>query len=411
MRRWIILLVTFLMLLGGFGEAQQPKILTICPEGPPVCQFSKIQEAIDSANSDDILLIQAGTYRENLQINKSLRLVATEAGQVRIQGIQPGQPTLTLEVQENFRITLEGLTILGGPPAEGGDSACSNSKEVCPDGIYIAGQGSLVLSLMNVHITQAAVDGVRCKTHHRFQGSAYVSITNSRVAANGGIGFNWSCRFQETFFRVEQVDFSGNLIGMNFSSPGAVIDVIDSSFLGNVTGLRVIPSGKVQLTLLNNSFLHNQWGATIDGLKDSTVTIRVNRFIGNDIGIGTESLLLGVGPEDSVVRIEESSFFANRQYGLVILTANRMSLRNNFIQENGSGLLVYQATNSLELSRNIVRQNREWGVALFRSPCVDDPPFTFPIFIQGQDNEIHDNGKGNLCPEDYNWPPNFIKAP
>ncbi len=55
---------------------QQPQVITVCPDGPPRCQFSKIQEAIDAAPDPQSpyweptaeIRVAPGTYEESLQI-------------------------------------------------------------------------------------------------------------------------------------------------------------------------------------------------------------------------------------------------------------------------------------------------------------------------------------------------------
>lgn len=43
--------------------------LTVCPEG---CDYTKIQDAVDFANSGDTIIVGDGTYTENVKVDKSL---------------------------------------------------------------------------------------------------------------------------------------------------------------------------------------------------------------------------------------------------------------------------------------------------------------------------------------------------
>jgi parallel beta-helix repeat protein len=45
--------------------------LTVCPSG---CEYSNIQKAINAASSGDTILVQSGTYFENVKVNKKLTL-------------------------------------------------------------------------------------------------------------------------------------------------------------------------------------------------------------------------------------------------------------------------------------------------------------------------------------------------
>jgi len=418
MRLGSLLFVLTLLLLvqTDFRGAQrlQPFTLTVCPQGPPACQFATIQEAIQAAASDDILLIQPGTYAENLTLNKSLSLIATEIGQVRVQGVQPQQATLTLETQEEFRVTLAGLTILGRRPLEQGEFSCRRNPDLCTDGIYVTGQGSLVLNLVNVQITRAGSDGLTCKSGQSFSGAAYVFVSNSSFIANGGSGIAIvRCQFPELILYLEQVEFSGNFIGLDFadSSPSktkATISIENSRFVGNIGGFSFFNVSQSQIFIANSLFLQNTAGGGIHFMNKSSLEVRNSQFVGNKIGLQFAS---DAPQEDSSIRIENSSFLGNSLFGLEIQSPNRLTIQGNSIEGNGSGLWIELANNFLEISRNTIRRNREFGIALHRYPCKPDlpPTLTFPTFIQGQDNVIRENVKGNLCPEDYNWPPNFRK--
>jgi len=416
--RWITCLGTVLVLLlmpSGLESAQTPSFpqtLTVCPQGTPICQFTKIQEAIESASPNDIVLVRAGTYLENLFINKSLSLVATETGQARIQGAQPGDPTLTVKAQGDFQVILDGLTILGGPPAEGERTPCN--ERACPNGIVVDVEDSpslLILSLIDVQVAQAQVNGLGCDSRQQFPGSAHVYVLRSRFTANRQVGMGWGCDFQETVIHLERTEFSNDYVGVDISAD-ATVNVVDTRFIGNRGGLS-FSLGRFRATVSNSWFQGNQGGVSFfpDGLERSSLDIRDSRFIGNGIGLDFGNGLLRTDAEDSIVaQIEDSVFFSNRQYGLRLFNPYRLFVQNNTIEENGSGVMITLSSNVLQLNRNVIRRNREWGVALLRPPCVEGAPVPrSPFLIQGENNEIRDNGKGNLCPVDYPWPPDFIK--
>jgi hypothetical protein len=125
--------------LSESGEGQPPKLplLTVCPEGPPRCDFVKVQEAIAAAEPGDFIQVLAGIYQENLVIAKSLHLVGAGHDQVRIQGVEPGRPTITLQVEGEMKLFLDGLTIVGGPPASA-EKFCLEEGDwrwTCPNGL------------------------------------------------------------------------------------------------------------------------------------------------------------------------------------------------------------------------------------------------------------------------------------
>jgi len=70
---------------------QEPPIIVVCPEGPPLCQFAKIQDAINAAPDGSSatsyippteILVAPGTYEENLVIRKSVILKGSDRDRV-----------------------------------------------------------------------------------------------------------------------------------------------------------------------------------------------------------------------------------------------------------------------------------------------------------------------------------------
>ncbi|OGF56825.1 MAG: hypothetical protein A2Z21_02590 [Candidatus Fraserbacteria bacterium RBG_16_55_9] len=415
-------LSSFLVLSGGGGRGSQPeepfKTFVVCPEGSPNCQFSKIDEAIQAAGADDLILLRPGTYKETLIFEKPVRLVATETGRVRIQGMQPGRPTITLKTsrEEDLRVTLEGVIISGGSPINPTQACFDERNWICPDGVALSGEGSVAFTLVDSQITQANT-GILCPWTLHSEGSARLILLNSRFSENVFGMYLDGCDFQEVNLTLEQATFAGNQLGVLIDQLGRkagrmTVEIEESRFAANGNGLTAnlrIEGSK--LTIRNSWFLDNVVG--IGSTMSSTTEIRTSRFIGNRIGLQLGHLL--IGEKSGSILLEDSVVAYNIERGLYILSSSWIELRNNLIQGNGSGIVIFRADNLLSLVNNSILHNHEWGVALFRSPCVENPPtdprFIDPIFIQGEGNEIRENGKGDLCPEDYNWPPNFQKQP
>lgn len=450
----VILMLSVLMVGPGVrssGQDPSPQIesrvLTVCPEGPPACQFAKIGEAIAAAlpiqllGVEPLILIQPGTYRENLLIDRGILLVATEAGQVRIQGVLRGQPTLTLEARGDLRVALEGITVLGGPPVTPnarGEVSCLSSIRVriCPDGIAIRNRGgSLFLDLVDVQLTQSSSYGLTCSSYPAEPGfaqgtQARINIFRSRLAAE----VNLCGSFQQMIVHLKEVIVSGNIsrgISAGAGRPGGdTILVEDSLFIGNGVGLELGGSRDGKIIVRDSQFLHNGVGISVDDLGDENdspvVEIRSSHFAENYsalyLGFNTGVDFLSSGR----VLLEDSSLIGNKE-GLLVRSNFKVQVRNNVIEQNDMGVLVTLATNGLELTGNSILRNRGWGVVLPHNPGCPEalpplpPGLAFPIttiealtkaiHIEGADNEIRDNGLGSLCPADYPWPPDFIKKP
>ncbi len=84
------------------------QVITVCPQGPPACQFSKIQEAINAATDGATILIWPGIYIEQgeLTILKNVNLLGSEPQLVHLI-------TDRVSVKGPARIMIAGLTIQG----------------------------------------------------------------------------------------------------------------------------------------------------------------------------------------------------------------------------------------------------------------------------------------------------------
>lgn len=103
--------------------------LTVCPEGPPTCDFKRIQEAIEAAPETPpvrsweekpvipLIKIAPGTYEENLLVLKNLWLQGagrertTVVGQ--LEGLDARRPTIFIAGSWPIAIGITGLTVEG----------------------------------------------------------------------------------------------------------------------------------------------------------------------------------------------------------------------------------------------------------------------------------------------------------
>jgi len=68
-----VLVVWFLWLTVPLAAAPQTTH-TVCPAGPPACDFAAIQEGIDAAAAHDISLVSPSTYSESLTLKNQIIL-------------------------------------------------------------------------------------------------------------------------------------------------------------------------------------------------------------------------------------------------------------------------------------------------------------------------------------------------
>ncbi len=381
-----------------------PAMPLVCPQGPPRCDFASIQEAVQAAEPGSILRLLEGDYHENVTIEKSLTLVGSEPERVRLLGKDPNKPVLLVRPEGNFQLILNGLTII----SEGSKYAVL----VVPKGD--GAESSLLLSLSDVQVVDPRTGvGLRlCQEDERFH---RLRVSLSRVRFESGFaGVDWRCSHDQGALQVRRSSFVGSQIGLLFSigSPSQV-EISESTFEGNLTGLIAGVSG--YLVIKDSAFRGNSIGLELAAGPESTLYVVQSTFEGNTIGAFVKSLGIIYGPtEGAKVRIADSEFRDNELYGVKLFNAYDTTLEGNVIRHNGTGILIGFSNNRLWISDNVVQANREWGVALQRPPCIgeDKPFFKDALFrVWGEDNVIRDNGRGDLCPEEFNWPPNFVSRP
>ncbi len=123
-----IILIWFLFGLPNLARAAS---FTVCPAGPPTCDYSSVQSAVDAANDGDTIKVATGTYTginnkgghpQVVYIDKS---VTIRGGYTTFNWTtsDPAANPTTLDAQGNGRVlyitgninvTIEGLRITGG---------------------------------------------------------------------------------------------------------------------------------------------------------------------------------------------------------------------------------------------------------------------------------------------------------
>lgn len=177
----------------------------------------------------------------------------------------------------------------------------------------------------------------------------------------------------------------------------------------------------------NESLLRFQPQAVLEEVKlvrnvgavlatSAQVTIARSTIAENEMGFLGDSLYL----TQSVVR-------KNRFWGIYLQAfksnpQDMGALDDNDISENGVGVILSAtpedaAGSWLWMIGNKMIQNQEYGVMILKKECPTSLPLleltlgkeSAFIKILGGDNEVRENGRSDLCPPDYPWPPGFRK--
>jgi hypothetical protein len=226
-----------------------------------------------------------------------------------------------------------------------------------------------------------------------------------------------------------KVNFYSDLVGnegISLRSAQAIVqDVAISGYQYGLIGM-----GEGDVILSRVSVHHNGTGVW----SGKSLTVRNSLFHDNVVGIKSFGGNLEV----------RQSMFARNSAAIAIWdvwSSREKELMGNAITGNDVGLYLalgptsdiqeeLKAANQpqlgpslISMSENEIVGNREYGIALAHSGCSDKEPIIFypfsliSLFAKQQvliafwekNNTIRNNGKGDLCPADYPWPPGFRK--
>jgi hypothetical protein len=310
--------------------------LNVCSSG---CLYSRIQDAIVAAQHGDVIQIGAGTYFENLKVNKSLTLNGAGRDKTRIDG------RLLAPV-----VTLDGGSVTGDVPV-----ILSNMTITHGRGIGVGG-GVDVEGGMRLQMSYCIVISNRSDSGSLYSGfgggvalasfpSKPNSIANSLIVYNhssgdaGGVGVSYESSVQITassITRNDAVTRGGGISVLN----KAVASITGSSLTDNQAkagggGIATSPHQTLNpsgsITLLDSVIANNSTAGDGGGMNGPLLTATDTIFTRNQAsGEGGGLALPGGLP--ALVHVFVIQNFAHQAGG--ILTAGALTLSHTTIAEN-----------------------------------------------------------------------------
>lgn len=238
-----------LLLLGGSCGLASAATWCVNPGGKSGCQAS-ISAAVAAASSGDTIEVRQGTYKEDVNITKSVSLVAQPSGQVTIDAT--GLPN---------GIWIDGMA---AAPSAGVASVLVSGFTVRNanfEGILVTNASDVTLTGNHVVDNNRALDiadhacpgipafetneGDDCGEGIHLMGTAYSSVVNNEIDHNaGGI-----------LISDETGTSRGNLISGNSVHDNPFDCGITMASHGPATS--VVPSAKVSFGVVRNTIAHN----------------------------------------------------------------------------------------------------------------------------------------------------------
>jgi parallel beta-helix repeat protein len=257
-------------------------------------EYPTIQTAIDTADDGEDIVIQGGTYRENLVVDKAVNLIGV-GNPVIDGGSKKGDEATVLIVYLDSKATgrVQGLTVTGGG----------------------AGQFGHGLQILN------------CSPE----------IVGNRIIGNKhvGVGIHGQKSFTE-HATIHDNDIYDNAVGVS-NGLGAGGQIYNNTIHNNkVTGIGV--RGLATPMLRNNSIYGNYIGIGIR--EEAYPTIENNEVRDNTVGIAVNpgDAAAALAAPGSRLIVRGNTVSGNRRSGIFISSINRseLSVQGNMITGNSS---------------------------------------------------------------------------
>jgi len=289
---------------------QQPQVITVCPDGPPRCQFSKIQQAVDAAPYPQSpyweptaeIRVAPGTYEESLQIIHKVVLLRGAGKDLVFVRTPNIYPVILIAGAIGFSGTLiEGFTLKGDIGLAGGPVGAHILRNKVLGSIIVT--GSIHAAIIEENDFQKGDEG--CGIFALGLRSIYIQ---SNLLQD-------QCRIV-----IEQAKLN-NLLASKPQAPGeriliknnqgGRISIWDSSAVAiqkNITDK--ITLTRVEVALVEENEVQDS-GIEVDGSSD--VVIKKNRIERNHYGILVTKY---VSDRKPAVAIVENYVVQNNRFGI-----------------------------------------------------------------------------------------------
>jgi uncharacterized repeat protein (TIGR01451 family) len=280
----------------GPARAATPSSWTVCPAGPPLCDFSTIQGAVNAAGAGDVVKVAAGRYTDlhsaGVERNVVLlrKTITIRGGYAAPDFAEPPDPLAYpttvdaqgmgrgLYIDSGISATIEGLSITGGSVYEGGGVlAWKTTAYLANNHIYgntaSLGGGLSVFGGDSVVLRGNVIEGNRATGQNSFLGGGGVHISDASILLQENVIISNTARYGGGLY-----DWKGDLRLVQNHIAGNRADIGAGLWLW-ISHTR----------LTNNLIAHNESGVEGSGLYVRGGSIRLwhNTLARNSGGDGS----------------------------------------------------------------------------------------------------------------------------
>jgi len=307
--------------------------------------YPTIQAAIDAANPNDTIQVQAGSYDEFLTITKPLSIIGSGSTNCVVHQTNDVLVTIT----SAGAVELAGMEICGGEPAFGGGFSPS-----VPEGI-VASNTTLTLNGVTVNLTRniavTVVDGSLYATN--------VALYTRSLLEQWDIGFQLKgcfARIYQLTQQAGQIDHTVNIndLPANFSDVHVENSTIQASHLDYGECVRTYAESSVVIS--NCDFYRAPGG---EAVTIGNQAVGVNAYsnsvviVGNVIdNVPTGIRVFGSLPNSNVIKIEHNVISNCESNGLleVSMSYEGIDLGGGVAQSAGQNVFSNPNARDVELS-------------------------------------------------------------
>ncbi|HIH96012.1 MAG TPA: hypothetical protein HA348_00730, partial [Thermoplasmata archaeon] len=307
--------------------------------------FTKIQDAITSANGSDIIIVRDGNYLENVKVNKSLTIQSENGSALTVvQAASSGDHVF--EVTANY-VNISGFTVEG---ATGGYFKA---------GIYLYYADRCNMTYNNCSNNEIGISAVYSNNN---------TITGNTVTYNNG----WGVQFFSSGNNVIASNNLSNNYGGFYLYPSSNNNTITGNTVSNNTndGIVISSSSNNNIITGNNIISNNDIGIyLIDSSNNNTVT--GNNISNNGYGIG-----LTYSNNDNT--ITGNNIFSNAGIGIYLIdSCNNNTVTENTVSNSHCGIYLYSSISNKIYLNNFVNNTDNIDSINSTNIWNSTPPMTY----------------------------------
>ncbi|AKB33224.1 Cell surface protein [Methanosarcina siciliae HI350] len=315
-----------------------------------------IQDAVDSADPGDEILVAPGTYTENIFINKDNLVIKSSGDSGDTTIVADDSSTYVINIQGD-NVTIQGLSVSGGLHGivlENSKDSTLKNNVVYSNlffGIYLSNSNNITLENNTIYNNTNGINLV-FSSGNQISGNKVFNDTLGSSTHNIFLNNSHNNKLQRN--TVSNGDYG---IAMRYSNNNNLTS--NNAYANNRGIYLTLTSGKN--TLLDNQVNSNLMsGIILDNAGSG------NNLINNTVRLNTATGIWLANSSNNNLNINNASENSKGIY--LQSSASENTLSGNIVNSNtGSGIVLENAGSNNNLTGNIVDSNVNYGIYLVRS--------------------------------------------